>query len=73
MEILGIQTPYIQLNQCLKLAGFAENGADANALISSGAVKVDGITELRKRNKIYPGMVVSCGEHSCRVEKETAG
>ncbi|MBL7811358.1 MAG: RNA-binding S4 domain-containing protein [Bacteroidetes bacterium] len=59
MQEIAIHTEYIQLNQLIKLAGWVENGSEANACIEEGLVQVNGQTELRKRNKIYPGMQVS--------------
>jgi ribosome-associated protein len=64
MEKIIIQGAYIQLNQLLKLAGIADNGADANTMIEQGNVKVNGLVEHRKRNKIYPGTVVEIGNFS---------
>lgn len=58
MADYSIHTEYIQLNQLLKLLNWAESGAEANNMIASGLVKVNGEKEFRKRNKIYPGMTV---------------
>ena len=55
MEVLQINTDYIQLNQAIKLCGWAENGGHANELIVDGFVKVNGQTEIQKRKKLYPG------------------
>jgi ribosome-associated protein len=55
MEIFKIKGEYIQLNQLIKAMGWCENGAEANTLIDEGLVKVNGITEHRKRNKLVPG------------------
>jgi ribosome-associated protein len=58
METFKISGEFIQLNQLLKALGWCENGADANAAIDGGAVKVNGNTEHRKRNKIMPGFKI---------------
>lgn len=58
METIPIHTPFIQLNQALKLLGWAESGSMANDMITEGLVVVDGVQELRKRNKLYPGAVI---------------
>lgn len=55
---LAIETPYIHLNQLLKMLGWVKSGAEANLVISEGQVEVNGIVEYRKRNKIYPGFRV---------------
>ncbi|MSP09069.1 MAG: RNA-binding S4 domain-containing protein [Flavobacteriaceae bacterium] len=58
METIPIHTPFIQLNQALKLLGWAESGSMANDMITEGLVVVDGVQEFRKRNKLYPGAVI---------------
>ena len=58
METFRLKEEYIQLNQLIKAMGWCGNGAMANALIDEGLVKVNGVTELRKRNKIMKGFVV---------------
>lgn len=67
MEVFKIKGDFIQLNQLLKVMGWCENGAEANQLIDSGAVKVNNVLEFRKRNKIVPGMVVTCGKNQVKV------
>lgn len=69
MQEFTIHTEYIQLNQLLKLLNWAESGAEANGMIEAGLVKVNGQTENRKRNKIYPGMQVSIGKQSVLIGK----
>ncbi len=58
METLLINTPYIQLNQALKLLGWVESGSMANEVIDQGMVLVNQVQEFRRRNKLYPGMVI---------------
>jgi ribosome-associated protein len=54
METIQINSEFIQLNQLLKLLGWAETGSEANDFIDGGLVKVNGEQEFRRRNKIYP-------------------
>jgi ribosome-associated protein len=68
METFKIKGEYIQLNQLLKALGWCENGGDANDAIESRSVKVNGVTELRKRNKIMPGFKVEFNGHSVLIE-----
>lgn len=68
METFRIKGEYIQLNQLLKVLGLCDNGSEANEMIDNGKVKVNGSTELRKRNKIYPGMVVEVDGNKVQVE-----
>lgn len=49
---------YIELNNLLKAAGLVDSGGLAKSLIGDGQVTVNGEVELRKRCKIYRGMVV---------------
>ena len=49
---------FIELNNLLKVLVWAESGGRAKTLISEGQVSVNGAVELRKRCKIYAGMVV---------------
>ncbi len=48
----------INLTQVLKLAGWAETGGQAKAMIADGLVRVNGEVELRKRRKMAIGDVV---------------
>ncbi len=68
MEKFKIKGDFIQLNQLLKVLGWCESGAHANTSIENGWVKVNGETELRKRNKITAGMVVSFNHQSVNIE-----
>ncbi|MFC1747623.1 RNA-binding S4 domain-containing protein [Pseudomonadota bacterium] len=52
--------PFIELNNLIKILGWANSGGEAKARIADGYVKVDGVVELRKRCKIRQGQVVEC-------------
>lgn len=43
---------------------WTETGGQANHAIESEVVKVNGVTELRKRNKLRPGDVVEFDEQA---------
>lgn len=64
---IKINTEYIQLNQLLKLLSWVNDGGMANEIIDSGLVKVNGIQETRRRNKIKPGTTVEFEGKSVRV------
>ena len=53
---------HVELNQLLKLVGICDSGGAGKALVSSGAVVVDGHVELRKTCKIRAGQVVGVGD-----------
>lgn len=58
---------YIELNQLLKLAGLCDSGGAGKMLVASGAVRVDGQTELRKTCKIRAGQEVRIEDVRIRV------
>ncbi|MDB5294813.1 MAG: RNA-binding protein [Phycisphaerales bacterium] len=58
---------HIALCDLLKHAGLSESGGAAKMLIAEGAVRVDGVTETRKRCKIRPGQVVETGGQTVKV------
>ncbi|NUS38610.1 MAG: RNA-binding S4 domain-containing protein [Lysobacter sp.] len=49
---------HVALNDLLKLTGASDSGGAAKALVASGAVRVDGVVELRKTCKIRAGQRV---------------
>ncbi|MBI3233364.1 MAG: RNA-binding S4 domain-containing protein [Bacteroidetes bacterium] len=67
MEEFKITGEYIQLNQLLKVIGWCDQGSNANAIIEEGLVKVNGVVETRKRNKIYPKMEVTFNKMKVKV------
>jgi ribosome-associated protein len=58
---------HVELNQLLKLVGVADSGGRGKAIVASGAVAVDGVTELRKTCKIRAGQVVALDGIEIRV------
>jgi ribosome-associated protein len=67
MRDVAIRGDMIRLGQLLKLAGLAESGGDARALIERGAVTVNGAVERRRGRQLHPGDVVAAGEDSVRI------
>lgn len=64
---ISISTEYIKLDQLLKFAGIAENGADAKFIIMEKNVSVNGETETRRGKKIFKGDTVQVGEEIINV------
>jgi ribosome-associated protein len=64
IEIRGFS---IRLGQILKLAGIAESGADAKALLADGLVTVNGEPESRRGRQLTQGDVVAVGDESVKV------
>ena len=46
---------YIELIKLLKLLRIAESGGHAKIMVEDGEVKLNGVTEYRKRAKLRPG------------------
>lgn len=57
----------IRLGQLLKLAGVAESGVDAKALLAEGGVTVNGEAEERRGRQLHPGDVVEVAGEELRV------
>lgn len=64
---ISISTEYIKLDQLLKFAGIAENGADAKFIILEKNVSVNGEIEIRRGRKIVKGDTVQVGEEIINV------
>lgn len=57
-ETVTITTPYIQLDQLLKLHGDIGTGGQIKPLLLAGAIMVNGEVCREKRKKLYPGDTV---------------
>jgi ribosome-associated protein len=57
----------IRLGQLLQVAGLADSGGDAKALLATGTVTVNGEPETRRGRQLVPGDVVAAGEASVRI------
>jgi ribosome-associated protein len=57
----------IRLGQLLKLAGLADSGADARALVVEGQARVNGEVETRRGRQLHAGDVVSVAGEAVRV------
>ncbi len=58
---------YVELNMLIKLTGLCDSGGAGKAIVATGAVKVDGVIELRKTCKIHAGQVVTIDDHEIHV------
>lgn len=57
----------IRLGQFLKLAGLADGGSDAKALVEAGEVTVNGRVDTRRGRQLHDGDVVTLAGRSVRV------
>ncbi len=62
-----IREDVIRLGQLLKLAGMADSGADAKALLAEGLVAVNGERETRRGRQLRRGDVVALGDEVVRI------
>jgi len=64
---LPLRGDHIKLDALLKATGLASDGGHAKALITDGAVQVNGETETRRGRKLRAGDTVSLGTQRVRV------
>jgi ribosome-associated protein len=59
MRDITVRGAGIRLGQLLKLAGIADSGGEAKALLAEGAVTVNGEPESRRGRQLHNGDVVT--------------
>jgi len=59
MKTIKINTPYIKLDQFLKLVKICQTGGEAKIFVLSEKISVNGETETRRGRKLKDGDVVS--------------
>jgi len=64
---IPIREATIRLGQLLKLAGLADSGSHARALVQDGAVTVNGEVDTRRGRQLRRGDVVAAGGEHVRV------
>ena len=69
METIKIKDDFIKLGQAMKLAGLADEGAEAKSLIQDGLVSVNGETDTRRGRKLYEGDIFSFNGKDVKVIK----
>lgn len=67
MDEVQARDGVIRLGQLLKVAGLAESGGEAKALLAGGGVTVNGEPEARRGRQLVPGDVVAVGADVVRV------
>lgn len=67
MDVVHVRDEVIRLGQLLKLAGVADSGAEARALLEDDAVTVDGEPENRRGRQVPRGAVVAVDLPTGRV------
>lgn len=69
MITLAITTPYITLQQALKMSGFIQSGGTAKAVLGDFGAVVNGQMENRRGRKLYPGDSVKIFEEIIHIEQ----
>ena len=59
---------HIALCDLLKLAGLAQSGGQAKALIAAGQVQRNGVTETRKTAKIRAGEIITLHGNELEIQ-----
>lgn len=67
MREVEISDGTIRLGQLLKLAGLAEHGAEAKALLEAGEVHVNDVVETRRGRQLAVGDEVAAGGEEVRL------
>jgi ribosome-associated protein len=67
MREVEIRGHTIRLGQLLKLAGIADSGSDAKAMLAEGLIRVNGEPEERRGRQLHPGDEVVAGDEAVRV------
>jgi len=64
---VAIRDDSIRLGQFLKLAGLAEDGSHAKAIVEEGEVTVNGRVDTRRGRQLHDGDVVTHAGRSVRL------
>jgi ribosome-associated protein len=65
----AVHTAYIKLDSFLKAVDAVSSGGEAKFLIADGQVRVNGVVELRRGRKLYPGDKVKSADQEFSVER----
>lgn len=69
MKKFVLKSEYIELVKLIKLLGLAETGGHAKNMIEAGEVKLNGLTEYRKRAKLRNGDLVDVTGVQIKIEE----
>jgi ribosome-associated protein len=64
---IQIKGETIRLGQMLKVAGIADSGGEAKALIADGQVSVNGQVETRRGRQLHAGDELAAGDEKLRL------
>ena len=64
---IQIKTPYIQLQQFLKITDWISTGGEAKIAVKKLTIQVNGVLENRRGRKLYPGDTVEIEKQKYEV------
>ena len=67
MRDIEIKGDTIRLGQLLKVAGIADSGGEAKALIADGHISVNGEVETRRGRQLHAGDQLSANGETLRL------
>ncbi len=62
----------IRLGQLLKLAGVAQDGGEAKAMLAAGEVRVNGELETRRGRQLHPGDRIEVAGSTLHVSEQVS-
>lgn len=62
----------IRLGQLLKLAGVADDGGEAKAILAAGEVRVNGEPESRRGRQLHPGDTIEVDGRTLHVSEQAS-
>ena len=68
MKPLKITTPYITLQQLLKIEDIISSGGEAKFYLAENPILVNGELENRRGKKLYPGDVVKVEDEEYTIK-----
>lgn len=68
MSKLKITTPYITLQQLLKIENVISSGGEAKYYLMDNEVFVNDVLEQRRGRKLYPGDCIKVGKEIFEIE-----
>jgi ribosome-associated protein len=69
-EDVPIRGDTIRLGQLLKLAGVADDGGEAKAILAAGEVRVNGEPESRRGRQLHPGDRIEVAGRTLHVSEQ---
>ena len=69
MQVIKLRDDFIKLGQAIKAAGLVESGVEAKIVIQDGEVKVNGVVETQRGQKLTGGEIISYNGEEIKIER----